>query len=309
MAALPPLNALQALDRIERRGSAQAAADALNVTPSAISHRLRTLEAALGFPVTTADGRGVALTPRARRYLAEVRPALAALEGASRRAGAADVAGPLRISAPPGLAAAWLAPRLTALRRALPGVALTLVSGQDSAADISIDFAPEAPKGAAELIRPDFFPVASARVATAGGGLRTPASLRGTTLLHLYDHSDWRAWASAAGASASLVEDGARNGGAIVFQDANLLLAAAIAGQGVALGDAITCERELAEGRLLAPFDARIPSGRAYWLRVAPGAPQAATSFAEWLQAELGVAARAPDAKTGALSEPSRRTT
>ena len=49
------------------------------------------------------------------------------------------------------------------------------------------------------------------------------------------------------------------NGKEIVFEDANLLLAAAVAGQGAALGDRITCARFLEEGALAQPFAATSP--------------------------------------------------
>lgn len=290
--ALPPLLAIEALDRIDRLGAAHRAAAALSITPSAVSHRLRALEAALGYPCVTPEGRGLGLTPRGARFLAAARPALSALAAAAAGDGrAADgAAGPLTISAPPGFAAAWLCPRLDEISTALPGLRLTLtVAGEgaagEAAADVAIRFSPpeKTPPGARPLLKPDFFPVCAPSLLHALEGLRRPAALAGARLLHLYDEGDWRRWGAAAGAPSDLTDRAARDGRAAVFGDVNLLLAAALAGQGVALGDPITCAGFLAEGALARPFAATTPSARAYVLSLAPDPPPAARRFADWL--------------------------
>ena len=54
--------------------------------------------------------------------------------------------------------------------------------------------------------------------------------------------------------------------GGIVFSDMNLVFSAAIAGQGIAMGDELTSRRALDEGRLVRPFDIAIKSPRSYFL-------------------------------------------
>lgn len=288
MAALPPLPSLQALDALERLGSVQAAADALSVTASAVSHRLRTLEEAAGFPLAAPSGRGVVVTPRARALLAATRPALAALSEAFAAAHAAPAAGPLRVAAPPGFASAWLCPRLAAFRRANPQILMTLAVGDDPAADAEILFAHPADAPRAErLVRPAFFPVCAPAIAHARKGLHSLSALAGQTFLHLFDRRDWAAWAGAAGAPEAMLRDAAASGREVIFEDANMLLAAALSGQGVALGDPITCERLLADGALARPFAATSESERAYFLRLRRDAAPAAEAFAAWLRAEL----------------------
>ena len=58
---------LVTLDAIAKWGTAAAAADRLNVTPSAISHRLREAERRLGVALTVRDGSGIRLTEAAQR--------------------------------------------------------------------------------------------------------------------------------------------------------------------------------------------------------------------------------------------------
>ncbi|MEL7463929.1 MAG: LysR substrate-binding domain-containing protein [Pseudomonadota bacterium] len=281
MRPMPPLPSLQALEAVDRLGSVQRAAEALSITPPAISHRLRALEAHLGAPLVAPQGRGLALTARGRALVGDLRPALAALDAALAPP-AAKVSGPLRVAAAPGFASAWLCPRLGAFREAAAEVAITLAVGADRAADVEILFLDAPPDDAAYLAQPDFFPVCAPSLAHAMGGVRRPSALLRAPLLHLFDRRDWLAWARATGAP--LEADGADGA---VFEDANLLLSAAVSGQGVALGDEITCARYLADGALLRPFSATSKSDRAYYLRL-NRETGAALAFADWLRSELG---------------------
>ena len=62
MATLPSLPALRAFEAAARLGSFQAAAEAINVSPTAISHHIRGLEAALNVQLFTRAARQVRLT-------------------------------------------------------------------------------------------------------------------------------------------------------------------------------------------------------------------------------------------------------
>ena len=77
------LDALRAFSVAARQLSFKAAADALFVTPSAISHRIRDLETYLGQPVFVRKTRAVELTDVGRALQEEIEPLLAALDGAS----------------------------------------------------------------------------------------------------------------------------------------------------------------------------------------------------------------------------------
>ncbi|QIE57445.1 hypothetical protein G5B40_19535 [Pikeienuella piscinae] len=229
------------------------------------------------------------MTGPARRFLDEARPALDALRAAARRAGGAEPAGPLRVAAPPGFAASWMIPRLESFRNAHPGIRLTLVAGEDAAAEVSILFAipEEAPADALFLMKPAFFPVAAPVLAQRAGGLRRVSALRGLTFLHLGDRKDWSLWAAACGAPADMIADAARDGREMIFGDVALLVAAARAGLGVALGDAATASAALRSGALTRPLAAEAPAERGYHLRIQPGAGRAAMLFADWLRRAL----------------------
>ena len=276
MSALPSLSAIEALDHLARLGSMARAAEALNQTPGAVSHKIKALEARLGFPVTEAQGRGVALTLRAERYLEAARPALAALRQAASRAAAGDAAR-LSIAAPPGFAASWLAPRIGAFQTAHPNLALTL--GASGSADVEISFRPAAAPGEALLATPQFFPVIAPGLAY-GGGPRAIGDLSRRRLLHLYDTGDWSDWGAAAGRP-----DLAAEAPGMTFTDANILFSAAASGIGIALGDETTCASALQSGALVRLFGETAPSRRSYYVKARD--TDAATAFMDWLQGQL----------------------
>src|SRR4051794_3908757 len=60
------LRRLRALREVAARGTIAAAADALHLTPSAVSQQLAALEREVGEPLVEPDGRTVRLTPVAR---------------------------------------------------------------------------------------------------------------------------------------------------------------------------------------------------------------------------------------------------
>lgn len=126
-----------------------------------------------------------------------------------------------------------------------------------------------------------FSPICSPRLLQQG--LREPADLARFRLLHLGDRTDWLRWLAAARVS----EVDGRHG--IVFSDMNLVLSAALAGQGVAMGDTMTSTAALASGALVQPFAVTVPASGAYHLVADPGAAEAplARAFISWLRAEL----------------------
>ena len=75
-----PLSALKTFDAVARLGSFRAAADATNLTPSAVSYRIKGLELALGVPLFSRQGRSVALTDAGTRFALHVREGFLAFE-------------------------------------------------------------------------------------------------------------------------------------------------------------------------------------------------------------------------------------
>ncbi|WP_306605096.1 LysR substrate-binding domain-containing protein [Azonexus sp.] len=278
---LPPLHALPAFEAAARLGSFLAAAQALHLTPSAISHRIRLLEAHLGQPLFERRHRAVVLTPAGRRYLAVVRDALLRLDEASAQLRAPQVER-LHISAAPALGSRWLVGRVAAYQQSHPDLEFMLSTATSlgpllaGEADLGLRYGEEEWPGllAWKLFEERIFPVCNPQLAA---GLAVPADLDHCRLLR-HPLLSWQRWFAAAGLTRGEPASGPR------YEDALLMLEGAAAGHGVALMAGSLALPYLADGRLCRPFSTDC-SDRSFYV-VAPPAIQerpAAMAFIRWL--------------------------
>jgi LysR family glycine cleavage system transcriptional activator len=288
---IPSTQALRALDSFARAGSVWRAADELGLTRSAVSHQLRLLESDLGFALLRRNGRGVALTARGRRYAASIHKALGLIGAASAAPEDQGIGGRFTVSSTPGFASLWLCTHIGEFLEVYPDVALRIQTPRrlddvtDPEVDVFIAFGDgHWPNRAVEpLSEVEFTPLCSPVLLNKAGGLNEPADLLKVPLLHLVAFEDWTRWFALAGVDVPDPEAG------MVFSDMNLLLAAATAGQGAAMGDALTCGRALASGSLVRPFELAVRSMRAYYLvseHRKTGTP-IARAFGDWLRRRL----------------------
>src|SRR5215217_8129369 len=108
---LPPLNALRAFEAAARSGSFTRAAEELCVTPGAVSHQVKALEATLGVRLFKRERQRLAITEAGREYLAVVRDALDRIGAGTARLVRRQGSGVLTVSASPDFAAKWLVHR------------------------------------------------------------------------------------------------------------------------------------------------------------------------------------------------------
>jgi LysR family transcriptional regulator, glycine cleavage system transcriptional activator len=286
---LPPLAALRAFEAAARHSNFVRAAEELSITPAAVSQQVRSLEAFLGIRLFTRRARGVEPTIAGADYARSLGLLLDQLALATERARRTDEPRRLTIATTPSLAARWLMPRLTGFLELHPDFDVRL-STSNAIADFTrqdIDVAVRYGTGrwpglkAQLLFAAELFPVCSPSFRNGSQPLRVAADLRPRTLLRLAK-DDWPKWLEAAGL-------GGRRAEGPEFSDAGLLTQAAVAGQGVALGQSIIVADDLAAGRLIEPFKLRIPSGLAYYLVAPPGAFQSRTvaAFQRWVRKEL----------------------
>ena len=297
MRRLPPLSALRAFEAAARHLNFTLAAAELYVTQAAISHQVRQLEQWLGLRLFERRGHALTITAPGRSYLAEITVALDRIASATARV-QQGIEGPLRITVLPSFAACWLVPRLDAFRAQHPEIELRLTTstqlwdGIDDRFDVGIRSGLGRWRGlSAELIaRESLSPVCAPSLAAGPPPLREPADLRHARLLHDVPRDAWRTWCERAGLTDIDVDSG------LAFDDAGLVLQAALQGQGVALGRLTLAERDLREGRLVKPFDIAVSNDYSYWLvyprRNAERADVAA--FRTWLLAQAGLVTNSP---------------
>jgi LysR family transcriptional regulator, glycine cleavage system transcriptional activator len=293
-ARLPSLNGLRAFESAARHLSFTNAAAELNVTQTAISHQIKRLEEELGIPLFIRQNRALALTPQARDYLPGVRAAFNDLRLATDRLLRKDNDHVLTVSTLASLAAKWLLPKLSAFQAAHPNidVRITTSTGMVDFKSGDVDAAIRYGRGRWPGLRADWltadqlFPVCSPALLQGDWPLRTPQDLAHHTLLHSsggYD-DDWRLWLTAAG----LPTDISKQPG-LSFDMIFMTLQAAIDGLGVAVGRTTYVEGDLANGRLVVPFQISLPADAGFYLvspETASHAPKL-VAFREWLLAAV----------------------
>jgi len=284
-----PLNALRAFDAVVKTGSFKAAADLLFVTQSAVSHQIRHLEDWLGGPLFDRDGGRPRLLPHGAELARAVSLSLTEMEAACNRAKSGMRAGPLVIAAIPSVAVCWLIPRLSGFRIAHPEVEIRVVyamHGRDidfRDVHLAFVFAKGQPDFAGLGSEP-FMPGLSVPVCSPsilrGGRPQRPSEYLALGLLHDTDQSGWGAWFRRMGVPMPVQQ------GAPVFEDFNLLRAAVLAGQGVALCPLAMIRGDIEAGRLVQLSDVSVLEDHGYHLVAGPGIDgvqaQAAQAFRDW---------------------------
>jgi len=262
MQRMPGLPHLRVFDSAARHLSFSRAADELGVTPAAVSSQIRMLEDQMGVPLFWRTSRSVRLTGPGQILAAGVAEAFAILGRTFERIGG-EASTTLGVSMSASFAAKWLVPRLDGFRREHPGIDLRI-----EVSDEPIDFATSDlqvavrfgdghyPTLRADRLFEEFvFPVCSPSLLAGPRPLRVPNDLRHHTLIHLEWQArgetwpDWRMWLLAAGAKDVDPSHGIR------LSLFSLVSQAAIAGQGVALGNTSLVGDDLAAGRLVKPFE------------------------------------------------------
>lgn len=299
---IPPLTALRAFEAVGRYGVADAARE-LNVTPAAISHQIRVLEAELGVALFVRAKQGLVLTLKGQQYLTDVAASFDALAESSRRLTDPSSSGRLVIDSLPSFATDFLVPRLHRFREAHSDIDLEIktpprifgrtINFEQSGANIAIrggGVAGEWPGMHAEMLCHEIqFPVCAPALARGPNAIKVPADLARHTLLNsTLAPEGWRDWLAAAAARGDDVS-AVRLDRAIRFDLFNMSMTAAISGLGVDLGRAPLVDHWIAQGQLVAPFDLKVTSKLAYWLVTtdAFAARPEFRAFRDWLFAEL----------------------
>ena len=291
---LPTLNALRAFEAAARHLSFTEAAQELNVTQAAISHQVKALEEQLGLPLFRRLNRRLLLTDAGQTYVSGLTEAFDGIAEATEQVTSGRGSGSLRISTLPSMAAKWLLPRLSRFRTRHPEIDV-FVSASHGLADfrrddlhLAIRYGQGSYPGleAVLLMEDEIFVVCSPQLLASGLPLHTPADLRHHTLLH--DTSveagrrDWRVWLERTGETGV---DPDRGPG---FSDANLILEAVMAGEGVALTRRSLAAGDLAAGRLAIPFGPIRPAPNRYYLVHPKGSAEIpkVRKFTDWLHEE-----------------------
>jgi LysR family glycine cleavage system transcriptional activator len=285
----PSLLALRAFEACARHLSFTEAARELHVSQAAISRHVRGLEKDVGCELFRRLHRAVELTAPGKQFAAElsgaftrIRQAVEAVRGTPMRR--------LRVSIEPAFAAQWLVTRLEGFSAAHPEIELELETSSElrelgRETDIAIRYI-ESEARLPRLRHKKLFAIEG--VPVIAGVRRKPtkwaqdAAVLGHRLLHDDNGNAWRSWFAAAGL------DGFQRAKHLYFTDSSVSIAAAIRGQGIALGAPGLIDSELKSGRLMQLGQTRVPYGQYILLESNERSTASIRgAFASWLEAEI----------------------
>jgi len=181
-----PLNALRVFEAVATRLSFAGAADALNVTPAAVSMQIRTLEEYLRVPLFRRSGRKIALSAEGALLLPGVRRGLSELQQAMHQLRQDRSRGALNISTIASFLQKWLLPRLPQFYDRNPDIELSIHTSHtpvdfdegDFHAALRMSSGPTAGLYNEKLLDEWFLPVCSPELLARHGLVRTPADLK-----------------------------------------------------------------------------------------------------------------------------------
>lgn len=302
---LPPLDLLVSFEAVARQGSITRAAAERFITQSAMSRQVQALEEALGTPLFERGHRSLALTEAGRQLQATCVQVLAQLRESVTAIRAPLARELLALTTSPGFAALWLIPRLAGFTRAHPGVDVRLDASFEQrdlkrdGFDLAVRYGPVRGASGEPLFGETVVPVCSpALLASGAAPLAVPADVAQHTLLQVAPLGrpdmpvEWESWLQAQ----QLAQ--LRPRATLTFNNYHEAIAAAVAGQGLALGKRPLIDALLQQGQLVRPFCISTESARGYFLLQSAstrGRP-AVQALAQWLldQAHgVGVAAGA----------------
>ena len=293
---LPPLECLRFFEVAARHESFAKAAAELSVSPSAVAYRVKTLEAHLGGALFERRQRSIRLNGRGKAYLRDVQRILAEIELVTERCRGAAGTQRLKLVSVESVAEKWLMPRLTEFRLSHPDIVIELETdhrGVDPAQrdfDIWLAYVGETaaprPTGQFEetLYEEELLPVCSPALIAARGRPGDPVDLHDWPLLYdLGWDGDWPYWFARQGKPAP---DLSR---ALGFRLYSMVVDAAVAGMGTAVGHSRVIARELERGVLVPLFERQVDAPARCCLittadsRRTPGV----RAFREWLLKEV----------------------
>lgn len=291
-ASIPDLTVLQAFEAAARHGSFTKAAAELNLTQSAVSRQVRTLEVLLGVPLFERSRQRVHLSATGRQILPDIQRLLALSEDLVVKARSArDGGSRLSIASLPTFCNRWLMPRLPQFLATRPGLTVEMTTRsapfdlQEANVDLAIHYGQPVWANAtctylcSEVILPVAAPALVRRT-----DMRGPADLVSLPLLHLTTRPTlWAEWFRLGGTG----DEGAYRGSR--FDQFSTVIEAALGGLGAALLPSYLIESELQSGALVIIHNLPLTTDNSYYVVLPDGKRQISLGLElqDWLMGQV----------------------
>ena len=283
---LPSLTSLRAFAAAELRNLTRAA-EALNVTHSAVSQQIRGLEQHLGTRLITRTRHGISLTSQGEFLSAGLLEAFAAMATLTETVSIVEAVRPLVVSATPMFSSAFLMPRLSTFIAEFPHIELRIdstiqaVDLKPGGIDMAIRYGTGRWPGlVSQMLLPGCLTVVASSKLIGNRVLRDPVELLDFTLLQEHASVEFDLWLEKVG----IPPDADRR---VVRMPGNMLLDGIRRGDGIGATVPAFVSDELKSGQLVALFDDPIPQ-IGYYLVALPGPVRpAAKLFMQWLSKSI----------------------
>lgn len=249
-----PLRAISVFHAAARCGSISSAAEELNVTPSAVSQQIQSLEAHLGTALMSKVGRGVALTEAGELYFSMIAEEIDRISEATQSIRGLRPVTLLTVRATPTLSSKWLLPRLRSFLDANPSLEVRL-NGTTEVTDFTretVDVEIRHGRGQwpglyTEALTEESFIPACAPAYAAADSLDIADVPQHRLIQSVKSQVQWPYWLSLSeGISANQLRR-------VLFDRSHMSIDAAVDGMGLALESTLMMWRELRNGTLVCP--------------------------------------------------------
>ncbi|MBU2874177.1 DNA-binding transcriptional regulator DsdC [Marinobacter salexigens] len=251
------------------------AGEAMNLSQSAVSHRIRKLEEQLGFVLFKRLTRQLVLTEEGKRLYSVIRATLGDVSSEIHSLQNQEIGGTLQITATPSFSSCWLMPRLSDFVKKYPSIYLhlrtrnDLVNFSSENVDLAIYYGEREHPGLVVIpfLEEKVLPVCSKDYADNKKLWGDPEALASCTLLHdaqpwpnAQYFSEWKTWLDFLGLNDVDCEGGHS------FDRSELASALAVRGGGIAMGRLRLVQDQLKSGELVAPFKVDRTASQSYYL-------------------------------------------
>jgi len=292
---LPPLDPLIAFEAAARLLSFTRAGEELHLSQAAISQQIRSLEESLQVKLFTRSHRAVQLTNEGREYQHTVAAILKQLAGATMDIQNVEFTQQLVIGCDQSFATQWLSPRLSQLRQLMPAVTLRIIASDDYNESLGSEVQVAVLHGdglwpgfeALRLFDEEVFPVCSPGFDHKLAQQDWVTWLLQAQLIDLADsHWNWMNWRLWLGGNNIDQPLGNRN---LQINSYPLVIDAACAGQGVALGWRYLVDDLIAKGHLVRPIKQSLKTDFGYYFICRDNLQNDASviRFRDWLKKQI----------------------
>ena len=265
-----PLNALRVFEAVASRLSFGEAAEALNVTPAAVSQQIKALEDYLQMPVLRRSGRKVELTPEGARLLPGIRAGLDSLVVALREMRMMRASGTINVSTLSSLMQKWMTPRLHRLHAKFPDLQVDWHTSRETVDFTRSDFHAAVRLGEGQMPGLDYeklmdewiVVVASPEIYKRYGSIDDRETLAGLPMLQAKDEP-WSRFEKSAAPTPWPA-------GPTIIDDSVSVLSAVIEGLGYAPARWSIAAHDLQAGRVVLASKTIVPSRFRYWFVCPP---------------------------------------